>query len=148
MKKVYGSVRSLLSTGASLLLGWFGFSGCLIIGGAEYGTPTVNYEFKVHVRDQNAKPVPGLQVSVSETYYQEKPLTDADGNVQLNGRYTGFYGDQKVGFGIRDVDGERNGVVTDTLINVDVKESDFVSKGRGWNKGKIVKDITLEVKRK
>ena len=68
--------------------------------------------------------------------------------MQLNGRYTGFYGDQKVGFGIRDVDGEQNGVVTDTLINVDVKESDFVSKGRGWNKGKIVKDITLEVKRK
>ena len=28
MKRVYLSVRSLLSAGAALLLGWLGFSGC------------------------------------------------------------------------------------------------------------------------
>ncbi len=76
MKRVYLSVRSLLSAGASLLLGWLGFASCDSIGMEEYGTPTVDYEFKVRVTDQDAKPVEGLQVDLPDGRGDKMKLTD------------------------------------------------------------------------
>ena len=50
---------------------------------------------------------------------------------------------------MKDIDGEKNGVVTDKQVIVDIKESDFVSKGSGnWNEGKVKKDIEIQVERK
>ena len=152
MKRVYLSVRSLLSAGAALLLGWLGFSGCSKTpdaGMAEYGTPTVDYEFKVRVTDQDAKPVEGLQVNLPNGRGDKKKLTDAQGNVELEGSYTGFRGDHGVALEVKDIDGEKNGVVADKQVIVDIKESDFVSKGSGnWNNGKVKKDIEIQVERK
>ena len=149
MKRVYLSVRSLLSAGASLLLGWLGFASCDSIGMAEYGTPTVDYEFKVRVTDQDAKPVEGLQIDLPNGRGDKKKLTDAQGKAELKGSYTGFRGGHGVALEVKDIDGEKNGVVTDKQVIVDVKESDFVSKGSGnWNNGKVKKDIEIQVERK
>ena len=149
MKRVYLSVRSLLSAGASLLLGWLGFASCDDVGMAEYGTPTVDYEFKVHVTDQDAKPVEGLQVDLRNSHGVEKELTDAQGKAELDGSYTGFRRDHQVVLEVKDIDGEKNGVVADQQVTVEVKESDFVSKGSGhWNNGKVKKNIEIQVKRK
>lgn len=149
MKRVYLSVRSLLSAGASLLLGWLGFASCTESGMAEYGTPTVDYEFKVHVTDQAAKPVEGLQVDLPISHENEKEVTDAQGKAELDGSYTGFRRDHKVVLMVTDIDGEKNGVVADQQVTIDVKESDFVSKGSGnWNNGKVKKDIEIQVERK
>ena len=152
MKRVYLSVRSLLSAGAALLLGWLGFSSCSETpdsGKVEYGTPTVDYEFKVRVTDQDAKPVEGLQVDLPRSYGDEKELTDAQGNVELDGSYTGSHSDHQVVLEVKDIDGEKNGVVADKQVTVEVKESDFVSKGSGnWNEGKVKKDIEIQVERK
>lgn len=152
MKRAYLSVRSLLSAGASLLLGWLGFASCTeSLGGgmAEYGTPTVDYEFKVRVTDQDAKPVEGLQVDLPMSHGDEKELTDAQGNAELDGSYTGFYGGHKVVLEVKDIDGEKNGVVADQQVTVDIKESDFVSKGsKTWKEGKVKKDIEIQVERK
>ena len=149
MKRVYLSVRSLLSAGASLLLGWLGFASCDSIGMEEYGTPTVDYEFKVRVTDQDAKPVEGLQVDLPSSYGDEKELTDAQGKAELDGSYTGFHRDHQVVLEVKDIDGEKNGVVTDKQVTVEVKKSDFVSKGSGnWNEGKVKKDIEIQVERK
>lgn len=149
MKRVYLSVRSLLSAGASLLLGWLGFASCDDVGMAEYGTPTVDYEFKVRVTDQDAKPVEGLQVDLPMSRGDEKELTDAQGKAELDGSYTGFRRDHQVVLEVKDIDGEKNGVVTDQQVTVEVKESDFVSKGsKRWNNGKVKKDIEIQVERK
>lgn len=152
MKRVYLSVRSLLSAGASLLLGWLGFASCTeSLGGgmAEYGTPTVDYEFKVRVTDQDAKPVEGLQVDLRNSHGVEKELTDAQGNAELDGSYTGFHRDHQVVLEVKDIDGEKNGVVADKQVSVEVKESDFVSKGsKRWNNGKVKKEIEIQVERK
>ena len=152
MKRVYLSVRSLLSAGASLLLGWLGFASCTEspgFGMAEYGTPTVDYEFKVRVTDQDAKPVEGLQVDLLNGHGDKKKLTDAQGNAELEGSYTGFRRDHQVVLEVKDIDGEKNGVVADKQDTVEVKESDFVSKGSGsWNNGKVEKEIEIQVERK
>ena len=152
MKRVYLSVRSLLSAGASLLLGWLGFASCTeSLGGgmAEYGTPTVDYEFKVRVTDQDAKPVEGLQVDLRNSHGVEKELTDAQGEAELDGSYTGFRRDHQVVLEVKDIDGEKNGVVADKQVTVEVKESDFVSKGsKRWNNGKVKKEIKIQVERK
>ena len=152
MKRAYLSVRSLLSAGAALLLGWLGFSSCSETpdsGKVEYGTPTVDYEFKVRVTDQDAKPVEGLQVGLSRSYGNEQELTDVQGNAELDGSYMGSRTDHKVVLEVKDIDGEKNGVVADKQVTVEVKESDFVSKGSGnWNNGKVKKDIEIRVERK
>ena len=152
MKRVYLSVRSLLSAGAALLLGWLGFSSCSETpesGMAAYGTPTVDYEFKVRVTDQDAKPVEGLQVALPISHVNEKELTDAQGNAELDGSYTGPHRDHQVVLEVKDIDGEKNGVVADQQVTVEVKESDFVSKGSGdWDNGKVKKDIDIKVERK
>ena len=152
MKRVYLSVRSLLSAGASLLLGWLGFASCSEASGfgmAEYGTPTVDYEFKVRVTDQDAKPVEGLQVDLLNGRGDKMKLTDAQGKAELKGSYTGFHGGHGVALEVKDIDGEKNGVVADKQVIVDIKESDFVSKGSGnWNEGKVKKDIEIQVERK
>ena len=152
MKRVYLSVRSLLSAGAALLLGWLGFSSCSETPESEmvaYGTPTVDYEFKVRVTDQDAKPVEGLQVDLPRSDGDEKELTDAQGNAELDGSYTGPHRDHEVVLEVKDIDGEKNGVVADQQVTVEVKESDFVSKGSGhWNNGKVKKDIDIKVERK
>ena len=116
---------------------------------AEYGTPTVDYEFKVHVTDQDAKPVEGLQVDLRNSHGVEKELTDAQGNAELDGSYTGFHRDHQVVLEVKDIDGEKNGVVADKQVSVEVKESDFVSKGsKRWNNGKVKKEIEIQVERK
>ncbi len=116
---------------------------------AEYGTPTVDYEFKVRVTDQDAKPVEGLQVDLPMSRGDEKELTDAQGNAELDGSYTGFRRDHQVVLEVKDIDGEKNGVVADQQVTVEVKESDFVSKGSGnWDEGKVKKDIEIQVERK
>lgn len=116
---------------------------------AEYGTPTVDYEFKVRVTDQDAKPVEGLQVDLPVSHGDEKELTDAQGNAELDGSYTGFRRDHQVVLEVKDIDGEKNGVVTDKQVTVEVKESDFVSKGsKRWNNGKVKKEIEIQVERK
>ncbi|WP_296930568.1 radical SAM-associated putative lipoprotein [Porphyromonas sp.] len=152
MKRVYLSVRSLLSAGASLLLGWLGFASCTeSLGGgmAEYGTPTVDYEFKVRVTDQDAKPVEGLQVDLLNGRGDKKELTDAQGKAELEGSYTGFRGNHGVILEVKDIDGEKNGIIADQRDTIDIKESDFVSKGSGnWNNGKVKKEIEIQVERK
>lgn len=152
MKRVYLSVRSLLSAGASLLLGWLGFASCTeSLGGgmAEYGTPTVDYEFKVRVTDQDAKPVEGLQVDLLNGRGDKKELTDAQGKAELEGSYTGFRGNHRVILEVKDIDGEKNGIIADQRDTIDIKESDFVSKGSGnWNNGKVKKEIEIQVERK
>ncbi len=149
MKKIYLSVSSLLSAGASLLLGWLGFASCDSIGMEEYGTPTVDYEFKVRVTDQDAKPVEGLQVDLPDGRGDKMKLTDAQGNAELDGSYTGFRRDHQVVLEVKDIDGEKNGVVADKQVTVEVRESDFVSKGsKRWNNGKVKKDIEIQVERK
>ena len=116
---------------------------------AEYGTPTVDYEFKVRVTDQDAKPVEGLQVDLPSSYGDKKKLTDAQGNAELEGSYTGFRRDHEVVLAVKDIDGEKNGIVADQQVTVEVKESDFVSKGSGnWNNGKVEKEIEIQVERK
>ena len=116
---------------------------------AEYGTPTVDYEFKVRVTDQDAKPVEGLQVDLPRSDGDEKELTDAQGNAELDGSYMGFRKDHKVVLEVKDIDGEKNGVVADQKVTVDIKEGDFVSKGSGhWNNGKVKKNIDIKVERK
>ena len=116
---------------------------------AEYGTPTVDYEFKVRVTDQDAKPVEGLQVDLPSSYGDEKELTDAQGNAEIDGSYTGFHRDHQVVLEVKDIDGEKNGVVADKQVTVEVKESDFVSKGsKKWNNGKVKKAIEIQVERK
>lgn len=115
----------------------------------EYGTPTVDYEFKVRVTDQKAKPVEGLQVDVLEGHQSERSLTDADGKIELEGSYTGFHGGHKVTLMVKDIDGEKNGIVQDQQIPVDIKEKDFVSDGNGkWNNGRVEKRIDIQVERK
>ena len=116
---------------------------------AEYGTPTVDYEFKVRVTDQDAKPVEGLQVDLLNGRGDKKELTDAQGKAELEGSYTGFGREHGVALEVKDIDGEKNGVVTDKQVIVDIKESDFVSKGSGnWNNGKVKKEIEIQVERK
>ena len=116
---------------------------------AEYGTPTVDYEFKVRVTDQDAKPVEGLQVDLPNGRGDKKELTDAQGNAELDGSYMGSRRDHQVVLEVKDIDGEKNGVVADQQVTVEVKESDFVSKGSGnWDNGKVKKDIDIKVERK
>ena len=134
-----------------MMLGWLGLSGCDRIGSKSgmcmYGTPTVNYQSKVKVTDQEGKPVEGLQVSIRED--KDKELTDNQGVATIEGRYTGGYVDHEVTFMVKDVDGEKNGIVTDLSKSEKITKADFINKGDGsWNNGTVKKDISLKVERK
>lgn len=151
MKKTYLSIRSLVSAGVLTLLGWLGLSGCnrsaVNCGMCEYGTPTVNYEFKVKVTDQMGKPVEGLEVGILQD--DDREHTNNDGEATIDGDYVGIYKDHQVTFIVRDIDGPKNGVVTDLTQNENIYKSDFVKKGDGhWDNGTVMKWVNLKVKRK
>lgn len=112
-----------------------------------YGTPTVSYQFKVKVTDQVGKPVEGLKVGLEED--NESQLTNGEGVATIAGSYTGFYEDHEVTFKVNDIDGEKNGMVTNINVTKKVTKSDFTNKGDGgWNNGTVKKDINLKVERK
>lgn len=152
MRKTFLSIRLLLSTGAATLIGWLGLSGCnrseMNSGMCMYGTPTVSYRFKVKVVDQEGKPVENIQVGVMEDAPNARQ-TDSEGQTTVQGSYTGSYQDHDVTFVVRDIDGEKNGVVTDLTRNEKITTADFVEKKRdGWENGTVSKDINLKVERK
>ena len=116
---------------------------------AEYGTPVTNYEFKVRVTDQDAKPVEGLQVNIASGYQKKKGLTDTLGEVQLSGQDVGFSEGSAVHFKVKDVDGEKNGIVTDKEVVVDIEISDFVKENPDtWSDPKLKKSVEIQVERK
>ena len=50
---------------------------------------------------------------------------------------------------VKDVDGEKNGIVTDLSKSEKITKADFINKGDGsWNNGTVKKDISLKVERK
>ena len=54
------------------------------------------------IRD-SAKPVEGLQVDLPVSHGDEKELTDAQGNAELDGSYVGFRKDHQVVLEVKDV---------------------------------------------
>lgn len=155
MKRAYISVKSLLSAGAAILLSWLGFTSCgdTPFGGggmAEYGTPYVEFDFKIRVTDQNDRPVRGLQIDVEGNWDDDKEYTNANGYAEVDGEYTGFHQEHEAKIVISDVDGEKNGVVANQVHKVKILESDFTSKGkkRRWNNGSIEKKIDITVERR
>ena len=150
MKKIFLSVRALCSAGFATLISSLGLSGCNLTdvnnGMAEYGTPTVKYQFKVKVVDQTNAPVEGLEVQVQG---DGKQLTDATGTATLTGEYAGPRKEHEVTFAVKDVDGEKNGIVSDLSQTETIAEKDFVSQGNGgWDSGVVRKDINIKVERK
>lgn len=150
MRKVYLSIKSLLSAGVVTLVGWLGLAGCgrLAInnGMCMYGTPTVDYQFKVKVVDQKGEPVEGLEVGIVED--QDRKLTSSSGEATIKGDYTGTYKDHEVHFVVKDIDGGKNGVVTDLNQAEKITKADFVKKGDGaWQSGSVEKTVNLKVER-
>ncbi len=151
MRKAYLSIRAVLSAGVATLVSWLGLSGCdrstMNNGMCMYGTPTVEYQFKVKVTDQTGKPVEGLQVGILQD--SDRELTGKDGVATIEGQYTGFYEDHEVNLLVKDIDGDTNGIVTELNKSERITKADFVKKGNGaWNNGTVKKEINLKVERK
>lgn len=148
MKRVYLSLKSVLSAGAATLMGWLGFSSCdnVVTGMAMYGTPTVKYQMKVKVVDQENKAIEGLEVGLAED--NDRELTNKEGIAVIKGTYTGFYRDHQVTLQVKDIDGDKNGVVTNAQTTEQITKDDFKIKGKGeWDNGTVIKDINLKVER-
>ncbi|TFH94458.1 radical SAM-associated putative lipoprotein [Porphyromonas levii] len=151
MKRTYLSIRSLLSSGVATLIGWLGLSGCdrsdINNGMCMYGTPTVKYQFKVKVTDQVGRPVEGLLVGILQD--DEREHTDSDGRATIDGRYNGKYKDHEVTFVVKDVDGAKNGFVTDLTQKEKITTADFTKRNiDSWDNGTVQKSTHLKVERK
>lgn len=128
-----------------------------------YGVPTMDFVVKGRVIDQQGKPVEGMQVVLLNSSIDITPdnmmednknvrsyLNDVADTTNVNGEFQTSVKDvpmEKQRLIVRDIDGSKNGVVKDQMVELEFTEADQVAKREGWYQGSRVKDVDITVER-
>ncbi|MBO8473445.1 MAG: radical SAM-associated putative lipoprotein, partial [Bacteroidetes bacterium] len=105
MKKILAAVSKFL------LVTLFGIpQACMQTKEYEYGCPTVDYQFKGKVMDEEMNPIEGIKVSITDSQngYKADEMTDVSGEFAFNETIAGFSIDEVRVF-FRDIDGSDGG---------------------------------------
>ena len=112
-----------------------------------YGTPTASYSIKAKVLDSKQKPITEIKVKASIV------LSD-DVHFPIDSVYTNTAGEalfefgglyQKIKIECEDVDGDVNGNFESKTAIIKFENSDFKDADGAWYRGKVEKDITVEM---
>jgi len=141
------------------LIGLLGFTRCdLVSPRMEYGTPNADYTVKGTVVDKvTGKPIQGIKVAyswdgpvaeygVQPTPYVEKSsvITDVKGAYKLTDNF--FPVEKKqIPVYISDIDGQENGLYSDTILNVDFKNAIHTGKQKDWYDGEFTTTVNIEL---
>lgn len=143
MKKTLISVQTILKAGLAMIMTSLGMSGCHE-GRMEYGTPYSTYEIKAQVVDQDNLPIEGLQVDVK----RESKITNSEGRVDFAFRDFQPSPQEGIAVAIKDIDGDKNGVVKSQLYQVKISDEDRTGKKKGhWHDGDFKKSVVLKAER-
>jgi hypothetical protein len=151
------------------LLGLFGFSGCDTEPKEEYGVPFADYTVKGAVVDKaTGKPIEGIRLGywyagpmlmygVPSTQYREKAsvTSNAKGEYTLKDRFSidEMIPDDNstptfIPVFVSDIDGKENGLYSDTILNVNIKDAVRTGKQKGWYGGEYTVKVDIELKEK
>lgn len=115
----------------------------------EYGCPTVDYQFKGKVMDEDMNPIEGIKVSIADSQngYKADEMTDVSGEFAFNETIAGFSIDEVRVF-FRDIDGsDGGGEFAPDSLKVSVHK---VAEGDGnWHRGTFESDdVEIYLKKK
>ena len=135
----------LLTTVIALL----GFSSCEIFMTSMYGTPTVDYQAKGHITDEEGNPIEGIQIKVEAQTYIDQTAEPEVVYSSSKGLYTTKkYKDQPILYlHISDIDGEENGgKFEEKVINLqEMKPILDKSKAGDWYEGVYVYTVNASL---
>jgi len=139
------------------LIGLLGFTNCNDDGRVEYGTPNADYTVKGTVVDKvSKKPIAGIRVSYGSPYlvpeygilptpYREMSsvITNTNGEYKLTDNFFPV-GKNQIPVFVSDIDGQENGLYSDTILNVDFKNAEHTT-GKGWYDGEFTVTVDVEL---
>lgn len=122
---------------------------CIQTTMCEYGCPTVDYQLKGTVMDEDMNPIEGIKVSITDSQngYKADEMTDVSGEFVFNETITGS-GIDRVKIFFRDVDGsEGGGDFASDSLEVGAHK---VAEGDGnWHRGTFESDdVEIYLKKK
>lgn len=144
MKKILAAVSKFL------LVTLFGIpQACIQTTMCEYGCPTVDYQLKGTVMDEDMNPIEGIKVSITDSQngYKADEMTDVSGEFAFNETIAGFSIDEVRVF-FRDIDGsDGGGEFAPDSLKVSVHK---VAEGDGnWHRGTFESDdVEIYLKKK
>lgn len=122
----------------------------------EYGAPTVEFQLKGNVTDEDGKAVQGIKVKVQE-YFENNNVfnidsvrTDANGKYQLPLILDGFTQKDlnRCKLIVEDTDGAENGEFKNDTINLNGAEAKKIKDGEGWFNGAYEVNVDVKLKKK
>lgn len=144
MKKILAAVSKFF------LVTLFGIpQACIQTTMCEYGCPTVDYQLKGTVMDEDMNPIEGIKVSIEDSRngHVADDMTDVSGEFVFNETITGFSIDEVRVF-FRDIDGsDGGGEFAPDSLKVSVHK---VAEGDGnWHRGTFESDdVEIYLKKK
>lgn len=117
-----------------------------------YGAPTVEFQLKGNVTDEDGKAVQGIKVKVQEHNWLniDSVKTDVNGKYQLPIRITASNekGLKYCRLTVEDTDGAENGEFKNDTINLNGAEAKKIKDGEGWFNGAYEVNVDVKLKKK
>ena len=121
-----------------------------------YGSPTVEFQLKGNVTDEDGKAVQGIKVKVQELlgnnewFNLDSVKTDVNGKYQLPIRITASNekGLEYCRLTVEDTDGAENGEFKNDTINLNGAEAKKIKDKDGWFNGAYEVNVDVKLKKK
>lgn len=117
-----------------------------------YGSPTVEFQLKGNVTDEDGKAVQGIKVKVQKHNWLniDSVKTDANGKYQLPLILDGFTQKDlnRCKLIVEDTDGAENGEFENDTINLEGAEAKKIKDGEGWFNGAYEVNVDVKLKKK
>lgn len=117
-----------------------------------YGAPTVEFQLKGNVTDEDGKAVQGIKVKVQEHNWLniDSVKTDANGKYQLPLILDGFTQKDlnRCRLIVEDTDGAENGEFKNDTINLNGAEAKKIKDEEGWFNGAYEVNVDVKLKKK
>ena len=117
-----------------------------------YGAPTVEFQLKGNVTDEDGKAVQGIKVKVQEHNWLniDSVKTDANGKYQLPLILDGFTQKDlnRCRLIVEDTDGAENGEFKNDTINLNGAEAKKIKDKDGWFNGAYEVNVDVKLKKK
>jgi putative lipoprotein (rSAM/lipoprotein system) len=135
----------------ALLLSLLGFtSACIIIGGAEYGTPHADFIVRGSVvSERDNKAIKNIMVTMRDTasvYYRDSINTNLTGSYVL--KVTGFPLSKSFEIELKDIDGAENGEFQNLDTIIEFKDPVFTGGNKHWYNGQTEKEFNIKLRPK
>jgi putative lipoprotein (rSAM/lipoprotein system) len=118
----------------------------------EYGAPTVEFQLKGNVTDENGKAVQGIKVKVQEHNWLniDSVKTDVNGKFHIPFTISAFNEKDlnRCKLIVEDTDGAENGEFKNDTINLNGAEAKKIKDGEGWFNGAYEVNVDVKLKKK